>query len=337
VNTTATNRKIRVLLTAIRNNTLIPRPEFQRRLVWSNKHKLAFIETVLLGYPFPEIYIAAGDVNPDTGEGTEMLVDGQQRMTTLDQYFKGSEDLRLSSEIRPYAELDEARKLAFLEYEVVVRDLGSKSIDAIKEVFERINSTKYSLNAMEIHNARFDGAFKCFAEAIAQHAFFDRNRVFKTTEVRRMSDTRFALTFIITAMSDYFNRDALLEEYLEKYNDDFNRQDELRKELDAVFAYIEKCDLGTNSRAWKKADLLTLLSETHRGLFKNGGIDPPTKVGKRLKRFYARVDNMDETEETDSEVRKYHRAALQATNDRSSRVSRGEVLRAVIKGAWAGG
>ena len=52
--TSATNRKIRILLTAIRDGSLVPQPEFQRRLVWSNKHKRAFLKTVLEGLPFPE-------------------------------------------------------------------------------------------------------------------------------------------------------------------------------------------------------------------------------------------------------------------------------------------
>ena len=97
--TSATSRTIRELLTDIRNETLVPRPEFQRNLVWSNKHKSAFIKTVLDGYPFPEIYIAAGEIDPDTGEATEMLVDGQQRLATLHQYFSVSSDLRLSKGI----------------------------------------------------------------------------------------------------------------------------------------------------------------------------------------------------------------------------------------------
>jgi hypothetical protein len=75
VKTTATNKRIRELLTAIGDGTLIPRPEFQRRLVWALRHKNAFIQTVLEGFPFPEIYIAAGDVDLSTGVGTLMLVD----------------------------------------------------------------------------------------------------------------------------------------------------------------------------------------------------------------------------------------------------------------------
>jgi uncharacterized protein with ParB-like and HNH nuclease domain len=62
--------------------------------VWTNKDKVRFLETVLNEYPFPEIYIAAGDVDLETGKGTELLVDGQQRITTLYQYFNGSDELR---------------------------------------------------------------------------------------------------------------------------------------------------------------------------------------------------------------------------------------------------
>ena len=63
-------------LSGIQTGELAPRPDFQRKLVWSNKDKIAFLDTVLRGYPFPEIYIAVGDVNLETAAGTEMLVDG---------------------------------------------------------------------------------------------------------------------------------------------------------------------------------------------------------------------------------------------------------------------
>jgi hypothetical protein len=43
-------------------------------------------------------------------------------MTTLNQYFRASPDLRLDPETPPYASLSPEKKLDFLEYEVVVRD-----------------------------------------------------------------------------------------------------------------------------------------------------------------------------------------------------------------------
>lgn len=236
--------------------------------MWSNKHKLAFLRTVLEGYPFPEIYIAAGEVNSETGEGTEMLVDGQQIISTLYQYVKLSDDLKLAEGISPYRELTEERKIAFLEYEVVIRDLGNLPMPDILEVFKRINSTNYALNAMEVHNARFDGAFKQFGETLAEHPFFEQVNFFRTTEVRRMGDLRFCLTLIITLISGYFNRDDLLEKYLETYNEEFEQKDIVEKEFNAVADFILRCNFDPKSRAWKKADLFSLLVEVHRALFK---------------------------------------------------------------------
>lgn len=327
--TSGTNRKLRILLTDIKTKKLIPRPEFQRRLVWANKHKQEFIKTVLLEFPFPEIYIAAGDVDPNTAEGTEMLVDGQQRMTTLFQYFTGSAELKLG-DIRQYKDLSDKEKIAFLEYEVVVRDLGNKTIEEIKGVFTRINSTKYSLNAMEIHNARYDGSFKQFGESIIYNPFFESNRIFTTNDIRRMGDLLFCLTLTSTMIGGYFNRDDEIEAYLEKYNDEFPKENEIRERLNKTLDFISKCKLDAKSRAWKKADIFTLIIEIDKALFTYNMNLKPSMVAKNLKRFYALVDQASTGNNTSEDALKYYKAALQATNDRSSRIVRGESIKKAI-------
>ena len=327
--TSATNRKIRVLLTAIREMKLIPRPEFQRRLVWTNKHKQEFIQTVLLKYPFPEIYIAAGEVNPDTGEGIEMLVDGQQRITTLNQYFTGSSDLRLG-DLRPYASLSADEKLDFLEYEVVVRDIGKKTIEEIKEVFRRINSTKYSLNAMETHNARYDGEFKQFVEKLSQHTFFEEHSTFRTNEVRRMGDMNYCAVLTVTLMSTYFNRDSEIEPFMERYNDEFAEADSLTEGISKVLTFIGSLGMTDDSRLWKKTDLFTALVEVYRCMITEGRSLDRKKVANDLEKFYGGVDGYSKTGTGDSEVAMYHKATIQASNDRSSRVLRGKAFRASV-------
>lgn len=335
--TTATNRKLRLLLRGIHENTLIPRPEFQRRLVWTNKDKQKFIDTVLKGYPFPEIYIAAGSVNPTTGEGTEMLVDGQQRITTLNQYFTGNKALRLGADIPSYKKLSEAEKIEFLEYEVVVRDLGSMSTDNIRDIFRRINATGYSLNAMEIHNARFNGEFKQFAEKVAQLGFFDDHHIFSANEVRRMRDVNFALVFIITIMSSYFNRDDEVETYLENYNDDFPEAIDLESKIKRVFGFIDACQFDPASRVWKRSDLLSLLVELYRLLVRDAMDLQPDYVSTKLVPFYKHVDLFVKSPivqlGTDSaEIAEYARLASQATNDRGTRIRRGEIIREILLG-----
>lgn len=332
--TSATNRRLRTILTDIMENKLIPRPEFQRRLVWTNKHKEAFVETVLLGLPFPEIYIAAGEVDVDTGQGKEMLVDGQQRITTLEQYFKGSTDLVLK-DVKPYSELDQQEKKAFLEYQVVTRDLGSKSIEEIKDIFTRINSTKYSLNAMETHNARFDGALKHFIEELAVDDFFDNNRVFSAQELRRMGDLAFCLTYVITILGGYFNRDALFGEWLAKYNDEFEEAESLRKNIKQVLTLIDAANFKHDSRIWRKADLLTVLVELYHLIFTQSVELTPDLIHDKLSSFFDNVEkaksSVDDGYMHDEKMYKYYKAALQATNDRSNRVTRGEILRSFIQ------
>ena len=97
--------------------------------------------------------------------------------------------------------------------------------------------------------------------------------------------------------------------------------------------------LPSTSRAWKKADLFTLLVELHRILFRDKVNLLPRSVAERLQKFYQDVDNFSETttQESDPEsdgyykrVANYYKAALQATNDRGSRIARGEVIREVL-------
>jgi hypothetical protein len=214
--TSAENRRVRQLLSGIQTGEITPRPDFQRNLVWSNKDKIAFLDTVLGGYPFPEIYIAVGEVNLETAAGTEMLVDGQQRVTTLHQYFTASTALTLPDGMRPYSALAPDEQREFLNYEVAVRNLGIIDTETIREVFRRINSTAYSLNAMEIHNARYRGPLKQCADDIAQDPFFDEHRLFSGREIRRMRDVVYSLTIVICMLSTYFHRETELEEYLDR-------------------------------------------------------------------------------------------------------------------------
>ena len=48
----------------INNGRLITDPFFQRNLVWREIHKKDFIQTILLGYPFPQIFITKGKIDP---------------------------------------------------------------------------------------------------------------------------------------------------------------------------------------------------------------------------------------------------------------------------------
>lgn len=334
MDTSASNRRLRVLLTAIGNGSLLPQPEFQRRLVWINKDKVEFIRTVIEGYPFPEIYIAAGEVDTKTGEGAEMLVDGQQRITTLYQYFKGAADLRLPADFPAYTDLSQEDQVKFLEYKVVVRDLGNMSIEQIKKVFQRINSTSYGLNAMEIHNARYGGEFKKFSENIAQLEFFNEHRIFTSTDVKRMNDTMYCASLVATVMSTYFNRDSEVEAYLDMFNESLPRKDEIFTNFEVVLSFIERLNFPPKARIYKKADFFTLFVELYKLLIESRVILHIPQVRKGLEDFFSVVDLVGAgTATSDVDAERYYKAALQASNDRSNRIARGEVVNKLLRNA----
>jgi len=321
--TAPTNKKIRELITLIKEGKLIPRPEFQRRLVWSRDHKNNFLDSVLRGYPFPEIYFADGDVNLDTGVGTQLLVDGLQRVSTLIQYFDGDPDLKLTV-VESYKDLGEEKKKAFLQYDVAVRDLGTLSKDEVVEVFRRLNATQYSLLDIEVNNAVYAGQYKLFCENFAQHSFFEEHRVFNARDYKRMGDLRFSVSIVTTMLQGYFNRDDAFEELLSRFNDDFVESAAIQNRIDRVVDYINECNFDLKSRAWKKADLFTLFVELDRAMKGDAFDVQPHEVVESLDAFYTHVETASLGDYNIHGI--YYKAALQASNDRINRVRRGVII-----------
>lgn len=326
--TSPSSLKIRQIITLTKDGKLIPRPEFQRRLVWSSDDKIRFIDTILRGYPFPEIYVANGAVDVDTGEGLQLLVDGQQRVTTIAAYFQGDPST-FGATIPSYSSLEREQKEDFLNYDVAVRDLGSVSTEQIIEVFRRINSTKYSLNEIEVNNAVYAGELMRLADAFAEHGFFDENKIFRASDIKRMGDVRFILQVLITFLAGYFNRDDLFERYLADYNDHFPQRDEVAKRFGAAISYIDECGFPTKSRIWKKSDLFTAIVQIDI-LLASGRAPDPIDAIARLERFYSQVDR-EGMDSISPAIGTYAKASLQASNDRINRIRRGIVIDAVLR------
>ncbi len=330
--TSADNRRIGLLLTMVRNGSLVPRPDFQRRSVWTSPDKIAFIETILLGFPFPEIYISAGSVDTVSGEAKEKLVDGQQRLNTLESYFKGVSPFKNKNKqnVKRYRDLAEHEKQAFLGYEVAVRNLGQLDDDTIRQVFRRMNRTSYNLNEMERYNAVYFGELKQFSEIMAGNVFFAAAHIFSANDIRRMRDVSYVASLVATMMSSYFNRDENVEDYLANYNDKFQEKDVINSRFLATFDYMNSLGLPANSRAWRKVDFYTLFIEIDRKLYKEKKRPDPEIVGEKLREFFAAVEQYDPQETNQPNVISYIEAAARNTNDRGQRIARGDIIRAIL-------
>jgi hypothetical protein len=284
------------------------------------------LDSILRGYPFPEIYLADGEVDLETGQGTQLLVDGLQRVSTMIQYFNADPELKLTT-VSNYKDLSEDEKKAFLQYDVAVRDLGAISKEEIVEVFKRINATKYSLTDIEVNNAVYVGALKQFAERVSGKEFFSAHNTFTPQDYKRMGDLRYALQIVITILGGYTNRDDEFKDYLDRYNDDFPTASEVEEQIDSTLAFIDECGFSPKSRVWRKADLFSLIVELNVLLSAHRTLQP-SDVVERVERFFAEIDT--EVIGQNSLPGIYYKATVQASNDRTNRMRRGLILNGVI-------
>ncbi len=91
-------------------------PPYQRRSVWNTSYKQYFIETVLLHYPAPAIFLY--EEMETTGVANYSVVDGKQRLTTVFEFAKDELAIGDKPAIERYAgryfsQLSEEDRLSF--------------------------------------------------------------------------------------------------------------------------------------------------------------------------------------------------------------------------------
>lgn len=143
---TVRSREIIDLMANMKNAALTLSPYFQRNLVWRDAHRRDFIDTILKGYPFPQIFLARGPLDVEKMTASQAVVDGQQRLNAIRDFVDGKLDVGG----RYFKDLNQAEKESFLKYEVAVIDFDLDAGDErLKDVFHRLNRTFYSLSAIE--------------------------------------------------------------------------------------------------------------------------------------------------------------------------------------------
>jgi Protein of unknown function DUF262 len=139
-------RDLMDLVDLLKSGSLITSPYFQRNLVWRENHKVDFIKTILLNFPFPEIFISRGHLDLENQKSISCVVDGQQRLNTILEFLNGD----ISVDGKYFNDLHANEKQDFLKYEIAVIDLDLDQNDPkITEIFQRLNRTFYALNTIE--------------------------------------------------------------------------------------------------------------------------------------------------------------------------------------------
>jgi uncharacterized protein with ParB-like and HNH nuclease domain len=318
-------KSISDLIGKIQRDELRLQPEFQREFVWTPIHMEKFIQTILDGFPFPEIYISQKGINLETLATQNVIVDGQQRLTTIKRYIEGT--WNFEKNIPKFKELGEQEQRDFLNYDVTVRDLKDATPDVIVEIFKRINSTNFTLNSVEINNAIYNGAFiSCAKEILDEIKGNDlKVDIFSESELTRMADLHFILLVLATIEEGgYFNRDKEVEKYIASFNDEYPNYEENKKKLALVLADIIKSELEDDSIWYRKSNFYTLVVE----LFTSG--KTVNELKEKLISFERSVLKNKSEDKSSNEFALYYANMYTGTNSRQARVLRSELFKKYI-------
>jgi len=138
-------------------------PKFQRRDVWAQKAKSYLIDTILRSLPIPPIFIRL-TIDPVRRRSIREVVDGQQRLQAVFGFIRNDFPILPvhNAEFAGmyYSGLPSEVQKKFLGYKFNVNVLENVTDAEVLGIFARMNTYTVKLNAQELRNAEFFGAFK---------------------------------------------------------------------------------------------------------------------------------------------------------------------------------
>lgn len=225
---------------SLNDNLITVNDEYQRNSgVWASYARSFFIESILLQYPIPKIFLYS-KVDLRTRSTIKEIVDGQQRSHTLQSFY--NRKFRLSSKIeteelrgKNYNQLSEEYQSTFISYSLPIDEFRGVQPLEIQESFRRMNASNVPLNDEEQRNAKFQGPFKWFIQRVA-YRFSERLRsigVLSRRDIIRMGDSRIYSEIVHTIMNGFVTTksnhiDALYKQFNSTFDDE-----------DLYFSYLE--------------------------------------------------------------------------------------------------
>jgi len=319
-----TQYRIAELLRWERKNQLILQPKFQRRKAWEEKARSYLIDTVVRNLPMPKIFLRK-IVHPKTRLTAYEVVDGQQRLGAIIDFYKG--DLVLSKRHNPelgdvtFDGLPDPVQRVFLRYELSTEIMEDATDSEVWGMFERLNQYTLTLNRQEKLNAEWFGYFKQTAYKLAaEQSSLDawKNlRVFGDRQIARMKEVELT-SDVLVAIVDGISDITYIQEAYGKYDAEFPRRDEaadsFRKSLRFISTRLPEAVRDTRFRrkAWFYS-LMVAMADALVGIVKGQGPGRLCPEGEIRERMFA-MDTALRTIPPPPGLAKLHEALSRATS-----------------------
>ncbi|QBI56460.1 DUF262 domain-containing protein [Streptomonospora litoralis] len=211
---------LRNVMDMIEDGSLELAPEFQRNRVWKVPQKSRLIESVLLQIPLPAFYFA------EDADGLLRVVDGLQRLSTINAFVRGGEDTGfalkgleyLTEEGKRFSDLGTALQRRINNAQIVVHVIDPTTPREVTyDIFKRINTGGTPLNAQEIRHSMSKDRSRDILRDLAATEEFNAatNNLYNQV---RMTDREMALRFCafwIFGVDEYLKLRAM-EPFLER-------------------------------------------------------------------------------------------------------------------------
>jgi hypothetical protein len=335
----STRRSIAWLKQAHDAGQLEIKPPFQRNPVWTESQKSYLIDSILRGYPIPELYMQES-VN-ENGEEEHVIVDGQQRVRACLEFIEGKYALEpLEAPTWPDAKFEdltaEERKRIYA-YNFIVRQLPPVPDEELRVVFRRLNRNTVVLSAQELRHATYWGEFITSMEALADLDWWSSSGIFTANDVRRMIDIEYVSELVVAFLHGPQNKKSSLEKWYPAYEKEFPDKKRVHTTFTTILGELSHLVPNIAGTRWrKKSDFYTLflVLAAHSKDFplSKGGRE---KVAARIKQFGENVSSfIAETSTGNAHVKKYADAVQRAASDLANRRARSEALESALKGTW---
>ncbi len=227
-----------------KSGDLVLSPIFQRRQVWDDARKSRLVESVLLEVPLPIFYLA------ESQDGTQEVIDGQQRLNALFQFLDNKYSLR---GLKALTEHNGKKFESFKDNKLIqklVRDYPLRIIIFKREsdenlrfeIFERLNTGAVPLNDQELRNCIYRGAYNQLLIELAADSDYMRLMGLKAPE-KRMKDVEYVLRFAAFYHKTYLHYKPSMARFL---NEDMKN-----------YQNVSKTDADKLGGAFKRSVALT--------------------------------------------------------------------------------
>ena len=245
--------QLQELLRMLESNQVSIAPAYQRQFRWDLERCSRLIESLMLGIPIPNLFMATNEDN------TWEAVDGVQRLSAIVK-FAGSEELRKKFNLdRALAltGLQKIDKLNGLTFETLpstiqqhirtrplkVVTLNDKSDKVVRfDLFERLNTGGVSLSKQEIRDCIFQGQFAEKLDELSATVNF--KTVVKLTSKQMKDGTIEECVLRFFAFLERYEKfDHSVTEFLNDYMKDASKSFDpsLEHEFLRVFECLAKC------------------------------------------------------------------------------------------------